>query len=138
MKRSFNILMALILSLMVVYLSVGTTVMHCLRSNMVSVGTVVDCCMKRCPDHECCQGHRQGAQVGKHCMDVKQLKLSPTMSVQKVNFFTAPVFACISPFRWQTLPRPVIFSIQTKRLWNVNVPHSPPRAYLALLNTLII
>lgn len=31
MKRSLNILMALMLSLMVVYLSVGTTVMHCLR-----------------------------------------------------------------------------------------------------------
>ena len=30
MKRSLNILMALMLSLMVVYLSVGTTVTHCL------------------------------------------------------------------------------------------------------------
>lgn len=31
MKRSLNILMVLMLSLMVVYLSVGTTVMHCLH-----------------------------------------------------------------------------------------------------------
>ena len=138
MKRSFNILMALILSLMVVYLSVGTTVMHCLRSNMVSVGTVVDCCLKRSPDHECCQGHGQRVEVRKHCMDVKQLKLSPTMSVQKVNFYTVPVFAGIVPALWQTLPRPVICSIQKARYWNQNVPHSPPRAYLALLNTLII
>ena len=100
MKRSLNILMTLMLSLMVVYLSVGTTVMHCLRYDKVMVGTVADCCVKRCMDHDCCQG-KQGAQVNKHCMDVKEVKLSPTV-------------------------------------WNQNVPHSPPRAYLALLNTLII
>ena len=47
MKRLFNIMMALTLSLMVVYLSVGTTIMHCLRSNKVMVGAVEDCCMKR-------------------------------------------------------------------------------------------
>ena len=32
MKRSLNILMALMLSLMVVYLSVGTTVMHSVKT----------------------------------------------------------------------------------------------------------
>ena len=100
MKRSLNILMTLMLSLMVVYLSVGTTVMHCLRYDKVMVGTVADCCVKRCMDHDCCQG-KLSAQVNKHCMDVKEVKLSPTV-------------------------------------WNQNVPHSPPRAYLALLNTLII
>ena len=35
MKRSLNILMALMLSLMVVYLSVGTTVMRCLHYDKV-------------------------------------------------------------------------------------------------------
>lgn len=35
MKRSLNILMALMLSLMVVYLSVGTTVIHCLHYDKV-------------------------------------------------------------------------------------------------------
>ncbi|WP_182000802.1 hypothetical protein [Segatella copri] len=35
MKRSLNILMVLMLSLMVVYLSVGTTVMHCLHYDKV-------------------------------------------------------------------------------------------------------
>ena len=37
MKRSFNIIMAFMLSLMVVYMSVGTTVMHCLHSNEVII-----------------------------------------------------------------------------------------------------
>ena len=138
MKRSLNILMALMLSLMVVYLSVGTTVMHCLRYDKMMVGTVPDCCQKRCMDHDCCQEHQQGAQVKKHCMDVKQVKLSPTLSIQKVDFDATPVFAGIFPSLWMTLPCPVICSIQKARYWNINVPHSPPRAYLAMLNTLII
>ena len=112
MKRSLNILMTLMLSLMVVYLSVGTTVMHCLRYDKVMVGTVADCCVKRCMDHDCCQG-KQGAQVKKHCMDVKQVKLSPTVSIQHVDFDAAPVFAGIAPALWQTLP--VLLSVAFRR-----------------------
>ena len=73
MKRSLNILMTLMLSLMVVYLSVGTTVTHCLSYGKVTVGTVADCCVKRSMDHDCCQG-KPGTLVKKHCMDVKQVK----------------------------------------------------------------
>lgn len=127
MKRSLNILMVLMLSLMVVYLSVGTTVMHCLHYDKVMVGMVTDCC----------QG-KLGAQVNKHCMKVEMVKLSPTVSIQHLDFDAVPVFAGIAPALWQTLPRPVICSIQKARYWNQNVPHSPPRAYLALLNILII
>ena len=105
MKRSLNILMALMLSFMVVYLSVGTTVMHCLRSDKVMVGMMADCCV----GHDCCQG-KLGAQVKKHCMNVRQVKLSPTVSVQHMDFDTAPVFAGIVPALWKTLPRPVICS----------------------------
>ena len=127
MKRSLNILMALMLSLMVVYLSVGTTVMHCLHYDKVMVGMVTDCCLGKL-----------GEQVNKHCMEVELVKLSPTVSIQHLDFDAAPVFAGIAPALWQTLPRPVICSIQKARYWNQNVPHSPPRAYLALLNFLII
>ena len=137
MKRSLNILMALMLSLMVVYLSVGTTVTHCLSYGKVTVGTVADCCVKRSMDHDCCQD-KQGAQVKKHCMDVKQVKLSPTVSIQHMDFDAAPVFAGIVPALWHMLPCPIICSIQEAKYWNQNVPHSPPRAYLALLNFLII
>ena len=133
MKRSLNILMALMLSFMVVYLSVGTTVMHCLRSDKVMVGMMADCCV----GHDCCRG-KLGAQVNKHCMEVELVKLSPTVSIQHLDFDAAPMFAGIAPALWQTLPRPVICSIQKARYWNQNVPHSPPRAYLALLNILII
>lgn len=38
MKRPFNIMMALMLSLMVVYMGVGTTVIHCACSDKIMVG----------------------------------------------------------------------------------------------------
>ncbi len=130
--------MALLLSLMVVYLSVGITVIHCLRYDKVMVGAMPDCCVKRSMDHECCQGHVKGAQVKKHCMDVRQVKLSPTLSIQQVDFDAAPVFAGIQPGAWSLLPRPAVCNVQKARCWNLNIPHSPPREYLSLLNTLII
>lgn len=124
MKRSLNILMALMLSLMVVYLSVGTTVMHCLHYDKVMVGMVTDCCLGKL-----------GAQVNKHCMEVELVKLSPTVSIQHLDFDAAPVFAGIAPALWQTLPRPVICSIQKARYWNQNVPHSPPGLILPSLTS---
>ena len=138
MKRSLNILMALLLSLMVVYMSVGTTVMHCLSYNKVMVGTMGDCCKKRCVDHDCCQGHRQETQLKKHCMDVKQVKLSPTQSFQKVDFKSAPAFTGIQLGTWSLVPRPVVCHVQRMKGWSTYVPHSPPREYLSLLHTLII
>ena len=138
MKRSLNILMALLLSLMVVYMSVGTTVMHCLRYDKVMVGVVKDCCLKRCMDHDCCQGHRLGTQLKKHCMDVKRVKLSPTQSFQKVDFKAAPAFAGIQLGAWSLIPRLVTSHVLRTKGWGNNVPHSPPREYLSLLHTLII
>ena len=138
MKRSFNIIMALMLSFMVVYMSVGTTIVHCLRFNKVMVGAVDDCCMKRGFGLECSQEHHHGSQVKKHCMDVKQVKLSSTLSVQQVEFNAAPVFAGILPSRWMVMPRPVACNVLAARFRNISVPHSPPRAYLRLLDFLII
>ncbi len=147
MKRSLNILLVSLLSLMVVFLSVGTTFMHCLRYNTVKMGVVEamakeDCCAKKNMGHEtngkqhhaCCDGN----QWKSHCMEYQQVKLSPTLSVQKADFDSAPVFTGIQLGAWSLLPRPVVCSIQKARYWNLNVPHAPPRAYLAMLNMLII
>ena len=133
MKRSLNILLISLLSLLVVFLSVGTTFMHCLRYNTVSIGVVgmmkSDCCAKeKCEDK----------QWKSHCMEHQQVKLSPMLSVQKVNFEIVPVFTGIQLGAWLLLPRPVICGIKKVGYWNNNVPHSPPRAYLNMLNTLII
>ena len=150
MKRSLNILLVSLLSLMVVFLSVGTTFMHCLRYDTVKMGVELmakeDCCAKNGigqnadgkQHHACCQGMRQGKQWKSHCMEYQQVKLSPTLSMQQVDFDTTPVFAGIQLGSWSMLSRPVICCIQKVRYWNANVPHSPPREYPRLLNTLII
>lgn len=151
MKRSLNILLVSLLSFMVVFLSVGTTFMHCLRSGTVKMGVMemmakTDCCAKKGmgqkvtgkQPHACCHGGQPGKQWKSHCMEYQQVKLSPTLSVQKADFDTMPVFAGIQLGAWSLLPHPVVCSIQKVRYWNRNVPHSPPRTYLTLLNTLII
>lgn len=112
MKRSLNILMALMLSLMVVYLSVGTTVMHCLHYDKVMVGMVTDCCVKRSMHQDCCQG-KLGTQVNKHCMKVELVKLSPTVSIQHLDFDAAQCLqASRQPFGRRCL---VLLSVAFKR-----------------------
>lgn len=158
MKRLLNIWLVSLLSLMVVYLSVGATIMHCLRSNEVKVVLAEgDCCAKKC--NGCCADdcqqqmaedgqqmkhgnqhhalHGEG-QLQKHCMDYQLLKLSPTLSIQKAEFDASPVFAGILPAAWLALPRPVVSYIHHAELKDYVVPHAPPRAYLAWINSLII
>lgn len=143
MRRLLNILFASLLSLMVVYLSVGTTIMHCLRSNEVRVVMVAnDCCAKACDD--CCAANCQhqmaqhGDRLQQHCMDYKQLKLSPTLSIQKAEFDSTPVFAGVLPAHRISVPRPSLCMISKAKWWNYLVPHAPPRDYLAFINILII
>ncbi len=148
MKRSLNILLASLLSLMVVFLSVGITFIHCLRYDTVRIGGVMivkmDCCAKKDIRQEavgkcaCCHAMQQGKQWKSHCMDVKQLKLSPTISIHNVDFDSAPVFAGIPMGTWSLVPRPLVYNIQRWKGWNTNTSHSPPREYLSILNRLII
>ena len=130
------------LSLMVVYLSVGATVMHCLRSNEVKVVMAMgDCCAKKCEKccaDDCRQMMHADKQVQKHCMDYKHLQLSPTLSIQKAEFDASPAFAGILPASWLALPRPVVSYVRHAEIRNYVVPHAPPRAYLAFINSLII
>ena len=127
LKRLLNIWLVSLLSLMVVYLSVGATVMHCLRSNEVKVVMAMgDCCAKKCEG------------LHKHCMDYQQMKLSPTPSIQKAEFDASPIFAGILPASWLSIPRPVLSYLHHAEIRNYVVPHAPPRAYLAWINSLII
>ena len=130
MKRFGNILIVLLLSLMVVYLSVGTTVMHCLRYDTVKIGTVADCCQKK--DQHCCG-------FGKNCMEYRQVKLSPTMVCQdEADFDATPLFAGIMPCCWSRLPRPLFVHVPSDSHRGKDVPHSPPRSYLAFIRVLQI
>lgn len=142
MKRLLNIWLVSLLSLMVIYLSVGATVMHCLRSNEVKVVMAMgDCCAKKCQKccaEECRQMMHGDQQIHKHCMDYQQLKLSPTLSIQKAEFDASPVFAGILPAAWLAVPRPVVSYVHDAKIRDYVVPHAPPRAYLAWINSLII
>ena len=143
MKHTFNILLAALLSLMVVYLSVGTTIMHCLRTNEVRVVMAQsNLCEKQCS--HCCKKacHHSAADSGNHidngCMSYQHVQLSPTLSVQNVDFNNAPSFAGIVPSMWMSLPYPIVTTF-VKTIYNkVAAPHAPPRAYLALIRILII
>ena len=130
MKRSGNILIVLLLSFMVVYLSVGTTVMHCLRYNTVKIGAVDDCCQKK--DQRCCG-------FSKNCMQYKQVKLSPTMvSQDEADFDATPLFVGIMPCCWSKFPRPLLANVLSDNHQNMDVPHSPPRSYLTFIRVLQI
>ena len=130
MKRSGNILLVLLLSLMVVYLSVGTTVMHCLRYDTVKIGApMADCCQKK--DQHCCG-------FNKNCMEYKQVKLSPTMVFQEVEFDATPLFAGVMPCCWSKLPRPLLANALSDDYRSMDVPHSSPRSYLAFIRVLQI
>lgn len=139
MKRSLNILMASLLSLMIVYLSVGASVMHCLSNDTLTVGMAANCCLAKCHSDKHCCHDKSVAQWKKHCMDIKQVKLSPTPLMQKVQFDAAPAFAGIAPWAWSVLPRPVVCHIKKSKYLNRNEAHAPPpREYLTLLNVLTI
>ncbi len=133
--------MALLLSLTIVYLSVGASVMHCLSSNTLRVGMAANvCATKKSHDTKhCCHHDNSVAQWKKHCMDIKQVKLSPTPLMQKVQFDAAPAFAGIAPWAWSIVPRPVVCHIKKARYALGREAHAPPpREYLALIKVLII
>lgn len=131
MKRSSNILLVLLLSLMVVYLSVGTTVMHCLRYDTVKIGApMADCCQKK--DQHCCG-------FNKNCMEYKQVKLSPTMMFQEdAELDATPLFAGVMPCCWSKLSHPLFNNVSSDSHKSMDVPHSPPRSYLAFIRVLQI
>ena len=114
---------------MVVYLSVGTTVMHCLRYDTVKVGAMADCCQMK--DQHCCG-------FNKNCMEYKQVKLSPTMVFQEAEFDATPLFAGVMPCCWSKLPRPLLANALSDDYRSMDVPHSPPRSYLAFIRVLQI
>ena len=140
MKKSANILMVSLLSLMIVFLSVGTTLTHCLRYNTVEVGVVADCCqnMQQDHSHSCCHQGTQTQQWKRHCMEYKQVKLSPTLSIQKAEFDATPLFAGIMPCCWSKFPPISWANVESGTETTRGSPPSPPRAYLTFIQVLQI
>lgn len=127
MKRPGNILISMLLSLMIVYLGGGTVIMQCMRNNTMTIGANSGCCGA---GNEC---------AGKHgCMKVTAVKLSPTVKAQQVkadltpHFVLSPLLAdCGFSHILQAITLPVVQHV-------VDIPHAPPRLYLAIIRVLII
>lgn len=140
MKRIGNILFMTMLSLIIIYMSVGTTVMHCLRTNTAKVIAFADECHE---DYSCCEHAEKKDSEGKenvdgNCMQYQHMQLSPvSISSQHHPDFT-PVLIAIPSFLSMALPRTAVWHyINKNRTWKYT-PHSPPRAYLAFIQVLRI
>lgn len=126
------------LSLLIVYMSVGATIMHCMRTDTSQIVSFATHCPK---EHSCCEKTyhgRRAASVKGNCMQYHQLRLSPFSISQDRHFdFTPTLFA---------LPNPILTALpEQERKVYINkycrwkyVPHSPPRAYLAFIQVLLI
>lgn len=127
-----------ILSLIIIYMGVGATVMHCLRTNSTQLVAFTDassngdtCCTK---EHK--PNHEQSVKDG--CMELQQVKLSPVSVSSSQHFDFTPTLFAIPSFLLQALPKTTGWHYTNKNCKWKYTPHSPPRAYLAFIRVLLI
>ena len=125
MKRIANIFLAIMLSLMLVYLGGGATILTCCHDSEMKIGNGDKCCSKSCA---CCPMT--------NCMETTVVKLSPSVSaakaMAKVPQATATDILLVSLFNYlqpQHEPEHDIVA-------DVAQFHSPPRHYLTLMRVL--
>lgn len=138
MKRIGNILLMTILSLIIVYMSVGATVMHCLRTDSTQLVAFASTIQE---EHSCCTSNHKkdyGQSVKSGCMQYHQLKLSPVSNDSNQHFDFTPTLFAIPTFLLKALPKTTGWHYTNKNCKWKYVPHSPPRAYLALIRVLLI
>ena len=137
MKRFGNILFALQLSLIIMVMSVGTTVVHCLKNDRVQI--VTD--KKHDSTTSCCttDDHHNSNTVDANCMKYQQVKLSPYNVIQHVETDFAPTLITIPQMPWIAQAAPVAWHLLNNKckLWKY-FPNSPPRKYLAFISVLLI
>ena len=126
MKRPGNILVAMLLSLMMIYWGTGVVVMHCCHTDQTAVVAEAVCCQTDCN------------MPRTHCMQLEVRKLPPSVVSEYVSAPQPQLMAlpmgCLSvvpeadSWAGQTLAeKPVI-----------RKDGFPPRSYLSLLTVLII
>lgn len=128
MKKAASTIMATLLALTIIYLGAGTVVVHCLRTNTVSVGS---------NDDDCCHNDKH-CHPAKPCMKTTVLTLQPTVlckqhiKVSLPQLSLPPTFAC-------TALAHSFLAKYTRGAWRVaDSPHAPPRLYLTLIRVLLI
>lgn len=129
MEKTSRIITSLLLSLIIVCVGSGISILHCKHTGCVQIAQAMS------HDHsEHCDD-----TFSKHdCMDVEVVKLSPT-SIQKgsvFNFRPMPIMTAWIADLSLSLCRNDFLSTETRAF--VYEWHSPPRQYLNLIQTLLI
>lgn len=126
MRKSINILLSILLSILIVWIGSGTMTMVCEHTGNVSLAQQME--KKNCKNSD-----------AKHCMKMQIKTLSPTNTAQTVTHQFHPVQLSLLP-QLTTSCDLLPLLVQTKApekmlslLW-----HSPPRQYLHILTMLLI
>ena len=126
MKRTTNIILSFILSLMIVWIGSGIMTVVCEHTGSVSVA------------HQSSKRHCNDADAN-HCMRLQIRTLSPTDMVPTGFHHLQPVLLSLLPqlvTHYDLLPLPVC----ARASWRMSHPlvHGTKRQYLRLLTTLLI
>lgn len=126
MRKSINILLSILLSILIVWIGSGIMTMVCEHTGNVSLAQQME--KKNCKNSD-----------AKHCMKMQIKTLSPTNTAQTVTHQFHPVQLSLLP-QLTTSCELLPLHVQTKApekmlslLW-----HSPPRQYLRILTMLLI
>ena len=126
MRKSINILLSILLSILIVWIGSGIMTMVCEHTGNVSLAQQME--KKNCKSSD-----------AKHCMKMQIKTLSPTNTAQTVTHQFHPVQLSLLP-QLTTSCDLLPLLVQTKApekmlslLW-----HSPPRQYLRILTMLLI
>lgn len=126
MRKSINILLSVLLSILIVWIGSGIMTMVCEHTGNVSLAQQME--KKNCKNSD-----------AKHCMKMQIKTLSPTNTAQTVTHQFHPVQLSLLP-QLTTSCDLLPLLVQTKApekmlslLW-----HSPPRQYLHILTMLLI
>lgn len=126
MRKSINILLSVLLSILIVWIGSGIMTMVCEHTGNVSLAQQME--KKNCKNSD-----------AKHCMKMQIKTLSPTNTAQTVTHQFHPVQLSLLP-QLTTSCDLLPLLVQTKApekmlslLW-----HSPPRQYLRILTMLLI
>ncbi|KGF27730.1 MAG: hypothetical protein HXN40_01335 [Prevotella histicola] len=126
MRKSINILLSILLSILIVWIGSGIMTMVCEHTGNVSLAQQME--KKNCKNSD-----------AKHCMKMQIKTLSPTNTAQTVTHQFHPVQLSLLP-QLTTSCELLPLLVQTKApekmlslLW-----HSPPRQYLRILTMLLI
>ncbi len=129
--RKGNILIALLVSWMIIYLGPGVGVLHCLHHDTIQLALQHDCDEMPTGHHDCCKSKSE-------CMKFSMLKLSPLNMAQKAYVdmsahysFVAIISELCSYFK--QFP-----SHQAVSKYIPEDIEAPPRSYLSLIRVLLI